>query len=910
MQLLRENGNLVTPNSKIIITWNEFPEKMTEAAAKQIKAEISQKYGVPIENITVKRSPINFKKNNTNISSLGQQIKEEIFDETNLKSLYVDFINKNNIKVDMDEFLKLDRLITSQLEQSSHDRNRFHIKKIWGKNMLSYGVFEKDFLNGIELLQSVPQNGGGKTNFINIVQFAFFGEYKYLSNRTKLSHVFNDNTPDTQANVFTEIEINERPYLIGRVLTKKKTVSQDLFFFKVTSEDKADVFFDTTRNILIDASQYNPSKTGYFGINLTKGKPALTQKTIEGYIGSLDDFFFSALITNENLMKWLETKPTERVLLFYEYFGLSTLNNKFDVAKTEYNKFKKQSMLERVVVKDVEFAISEKERDIKNMSSKKTVLEGLIDEEEIKLSNIDNKIKEKASKLYSLPNEFQNYDLLSKEDDLLSLTKKRNGINITNTDTSALPQLKLDIGEIDKKIIAVTFPKSILDEISVLEKDKDGYVPPPTLTNKLNILEKERDVKRLEYRDISTEIKTLTEELSSIGESIKCEHCDKVIFDVESKKQTLSTKIKGLELKLQPLMDEGKTINTDIAAIEGQISDHRKGVLATISTSISNLKQKGEDVVAFEKNKLLRDKKEINHKIEVIENHLRALGEHQTLSLKVEAIEKEIMQYKASLSQIEDNKKVRNEIISLESEKAKVSANIKNLNLEISEVIGAIRVAENFIKEKEILILELEDDIKKDFLYNSYMTVHDKFNGISKFIIIKYLPTINEELRLLLSGLVDFEVVLEFEDKSIEFFFKADGEKRELFRVSGYQKTMASLALHYVLMKLTTINIPRFCFIDEIYGSVGLTNIDYAQTLILKLIDIYDTVFFITHSKEFMEISNNFMLVGKNKDGYSVIANKKNMKEDYLYFMEEVKLIADINERSLLEKTFIDNLTK
>jgi DNA repair exonuclease SbcCD ATPase subunit len=673
---------------------------------------------------------------------------------------------------------------------------------------------------------------------------------------------------------------------------------------KIVPQDKAEVFYDITRNMMIDVEQHNPSKIGYFGMNMTKGKPALTQSTIESYIGSLDDFYFSALITNENLMKWLETKPTERVLLFYEYFGLSTFNNKFDVAKIEHNKFKKSSMLERVVVKDVEHAISEKELNLKATLSKRTTLESLVNDEETKQNALDIKIKEKSSEIFSLPDEFQNYDLSGKEIELNDLKEKI--IPIEKKDTSLLNDLKREIQEIDGEIMEIAFPPTIQDEIDKIEIEKSNYVPPIDLSDNINQLNTERDKMRFEYRDVQTTIKTLTEELSSIGESIVCEHCNKVIFDLDSKKVALGTKIAGLESDLIPLTEKGTTINGSIKEIEEKLKLHKQQYTNAISEKILTLKQNGDNLVIASKKELSAKKQKVTQQIESIESYLKAIQSNETLALKITALDREITQYRGATAQIEANNRIRNEIISIESEKHKVVGYIKDLNLEIAEAVAQIRVCENFISEKKQLIVELEEDIKKDLLYNAYLTVHDKFNGISKYIILKYLPVINNELNILLKDIVMFEVSLVFDNKAIEFFYKDSEGSRELFRVSGYQKTMASLALHYVLMKLTTINIPNFCFIDEIYGSVGLTNINYAQTLILKLNEIYDTVFFITHSEEFMEMTNNFMLVGKDKDMFSVICKKKNLKEEYFEFMDMIKGVSDLNERQTLEAQFVE----
>ena len=140
-------------------------------------------------------------------------------------------------------------------------------------------------------------------------------------------------------------------------------------------------------------------------------------------------------------------------------------------------------------------------------------------------------------------------------------------------------------------------------------------------------------------------------------------------------------------------------------------------------------------------------------------------------------------------------------------------------------------------------------------------------NGISKLVLRNALPLINGELTRLLNGICDFTVEVDIDDRNdVAFYLVHDGVKSNLASGSGFEQTIASLALRSVLGRISSFSKPSFIVFDEILGGVSDENYDQVKTLFDKIAKDYHTVFQISHLKQLTDWHKHFIVIRKENN--------------------------------------------
>ncbi len=105
------------------------------------------------------------------------------------------------------------------------------------------------------------------------------------------------------------------------------------------------------------------------------------------------------------------------------------------------------------------------------------------------------------------------------------------------------------------------------------------------------------------------------------------------------------------------------------------------------------------------------------------------------------------------------------------------------------------------------MIVKIQEEEEKDKIYKIYLESYGK-NGVSKIIMKTMMPLINSELQRLMEDSSYFKLEIRINDKSeVEFLMIDNGTGVEKLMVSGsgYEKTIASLALRSVLSKICSL---------------------------------------------------------------------------------------------------------
>lgn len=169
------------------------------------------------------------------------------------------------------------------------------------------------------------------------------------------------------------------------------------------------------------------------------------------------------------------------------------------------------------------------------------------------------------------------------------------------------------------------------------------------------------------------------------------------------------------------------------------------------------------------------------------------------------------------------------------------------------------------ISQNKEIISKIEEEEKLVRNWKVYLDMVGK-NGISKMVIRSALPLINGELSRLLADVCNFSVEIVIDDHNDVAFHLIDGDTvSELGSGSGFEQTVASLALRSVLSKISTFSKPSFVVFDEILGGVADENYDNIKALYDKIISDYKFILEISHLKAIVDWHQTQIIVKKNK---------------------------------------------
>ena len=188
---------------------------------------------------------------------------------------------------------------------------------------------------------------------------------------------------------------------------------------------------------------------------------------------------------------------------------------------------------------------------------------------------------------------------------------------------------------------------------------------------------------------------------------------------------------------------------------------------------------------------------------------------------------------------------------------------LRRLNDEITDSQHNIKSNEKTITEYEKIVEQIKAEEQLVRNWKVYVEMVGK-NGIGKMLLRNVLPLINGKLKHLLADVCDFDVEIVIDDHNdIAFHIIHDGVVSNLGSGSGFEQTVASLALRTVLSEISSFSKPSFVVFDEILGGVADENYDNVKNLYDKILADYAFVFQITHLKTISDWANQSLIVKK-----------------------------------------------
>ena len=314
------------------------------------------------------------------------------------------------------------------------------------------------------------------------------------------------------------------------------------------------------------------------------------------------------------------------------------------------------------------------------------------------------------------------------------------------------------------------------------------------------------------------------------GDGIQCEHCGIKLMEAELTKK----KIDQLEGYKKLVKDFKK-----------EISDYEKK-----EQSFTQLKK---DFDEYERNKLIKEKYELS-----LESNELKLGQAKDKLKRYE--------------EVQDKIKKNNEI----------DAQLIKAGLRIDELIGEKRGYERIqatnqnqienlrarIEKNNGIILKIAEEFEREKIYKIYVEVFGK-NGITKMIMRTMMPLINSELQRLLQDSCYFNLEIRINEKNEVEFIMVDnstGIEKLMVSGSGYERTIAAMALRAVLSKVCSLPKPNIIVWDEVFGKISNENLEMVGEFFTKMKEYFEKIFVITHNPLVNNWANNVVKISKTEN--------------------------------------------
>ena len=437
----------------------------------------------------------------------------------------------------------------------------------------------------------------------------------------------------------------------------------------------------------------------------------------------------------------------------------------------------------------------------------KSMLSNIYNTEQLKTDNENNE-----TKITELRGNLETYkvDLKTIEENIIKgkdyrddmLRKKHTDIDveISRLNPSQVRQ------EIENHEYQVEQTKTKLNELNVVEP-KEYYKE-----DEHDKVKEEYNVAFKEKVQLDTKISEIEKLRSSVKDGIKCEHC-------------------GIDLM------NASITQLKISELAGFIT-HRahKEELMTVLTG----KEKGfvdikKQFDEYEKNKLIKEKHEAT-----IENY----------QLKIGGLQTKLTEYDKMFDKIKANEHIDTMLIKANMRLEDLDRQKTQKQNQINNDEYSIKTLEEKIKTNLNNIIKITEEQEKEKIYKIFLEAYGK-NGISKIIMKTMIPLINSELQRLMEESAYFKLQIQINDKNeVEFNMIDNGTGIEKLMASGsgYERTIASLALRSVLSKICSLPKPNIVVFDEVFGKISNENLEMVHSFFVAIKDFFPTILLISHN--------------------------------------------------------------
>jgi DNA repair exonuclease SbcCD ATPase subunit len=297
-----------------------------------------------------------------------------------------------------------------------------------------------------------------------------------------------------------------------------------------------------------------------------------------------------------------------------------------------------------------------------------------------------------------------------------------------------------------------------------------------------------------------------------------------------------------------------------IAELDGYIKqkDLIVGLMNDLSSKEQAFVQLKKEFDEYEKNKLIKEKYELS-----IEG----------FDLKIKGLQDKLTKYNELQDKITSNEKIETQLI-------KAGMRLDDLDVEKNSTIKKIngndyqiQTYNDKIEQNLKTIVKIGEEAEREKIYKIYLEIYGK-NGVSKMIMKTMMPLINSELQRLLEDSSHFRLEVNINDKNeVEFLMIDNNTQVEKLMASGsgYERTIASLALRAVLSKICSLPKPNIIVFDEVFGKISNDNLDMVAEFFTKIKEYFEKIFVITHNPLVTNWADNVVKI-KKEDNVSFVS--------------------------------------
>ena len=329
---------------------------------------------------------------------------------------------------------------------------------------------------------------------------------------------------------------------------------------------------------------------------------------------------------------------------------------------------------------------------------------------------------------------------------------------------------------------------------------------------------------------MSSKKEDIIEELKTFEDGLECQYCGIVLA------QSTYTEKRKKELE---------DINIGISRSTLKLKE-----LSLQEQSFVNLKK---DFDTYERNKLIKEKFEI---------------QLETLELKKGSLEDKLKRFKEVQIKLEENKKIDETILKADMRLDVLTVERDGVNTKISDSKNNIKNRNSKIDENNSFIIRIKDEEKKLRLYKIYLELFGK-KGITKMIMRSMTPVINSELQRLLIDSAEFKLEVRISEKDEVEFWMIDnntGIEKLMSSGSGYERSIASLALRAVLSKVCSLPKPNIVVFDEVFGKISNENLEMVSQFFQKIKEYFEKIFVITHNPLVSKWADSVVKINKDNN--------------------------------------------
>ena len=405
--------------------------------------------------------------------------------------------------------------------------------------------------------------------------------------------------------------------------------------------------------------------------------------------------------------------------------------------------------------------------------------------------------------------------------------------------------LKSKHTDIDREISLLS-PDKVTTDITTLKGQRQGVekqlseikVVEPSSFYHEDEHDKVKEDYNEEYKkkvDVDHKIKTIEDLKSSVDGGIKCEHC-------------------GIDLMMASITQ------SKIAELDGYIMqrDQILGLMQVLSGKEQGFVQLKKEFDEYEKNKLIKEKYELS-----IEG----------FDLKIKGLQEKLTKYNELQDKITSNEKIETQLIKAGLRLDDLDVEKNSTTKKINSNDYQIQTYKDKIEQNLKTIVKIGEEAEREKIYKIYLEIYGK-NGVSKMIMKTMMPLINSELQRLLEDSSHFRLEVNINDKNeVEFLMIDNNTQVEKLMASGsgYERTIASLALRAVLSKICSLPKPNIIVFDEVFGKISNDNLDMVAEFFTKIKEYFEKIFVITHNPLVTNWADNVVKI-KKEDNVSFVS--------------------------------------